>query len=70
MLMSPSIQQMRSYAWLSRHLPKSVVLQVNMNCSDRSSVKCPNLFKAHGSTPGLSQVCFRALWDLLAFRFC
>jgi len=27
MLMSPSIQQMRSYTWLKRHLPKEVVLQ-------------------------------------------
>ena len=27
MLMSPSIQQMRSLAWLRRHLPKEVVLQ-------------------------------------------
>lgn len=27
MLMSPSIQQMRSYQWLRRHLPSSVVLQ-------------------------------------------
>ena len=25
--MSPSIQQMRSLAWLRRHLPKEVVLQ-------------------------------------------
>ena len=29
MLMSPSIQQMRSYTWLKRHLPGSVVLQVS-----------------------------------------
>ena len=28
MLMSPSIQQMRSYTWLKRHLPPTVVLQV------------------------------------------
>jgi len=27
MLMSPSIQQMRSYTWLKRHLPKEVVLE-------------------------------------------
>ena len=27
MLMSPSIQQMRSLSWLRRHLPKEVVLQ-------------------------------------------
>jgi len=27
MLMSPSIQQMRSYTWLKRHLPPTVVLQ-------------------------------------------
>ncbi len=26
--MSPSIQQMRSYTWLKRHLPKEVVLEV------------------------------------------
>jgi glycine cleavage system aminomethyltransferase T len=27
MLMSPSIQQMRSYTWLKRHLPPTVALQ-------------------------------------------
>ena len=30
MLMSPSIQQMRSYTWLKRHLPKEVVLEVQV----------------------------------------
>jgi hypothetical protein len=29
LLMSPSIQQMRSYTWLKRHLPKEVVLEVS-----------------------------------------
>ncbi len=35
--MSPSIQQMRSYTWLKRHLPKEVVLEVRGTFSIRES---------------------------------
>ena len=42
LLMSPSIQQMRSYTWLKRHLPKEVVLEVSIILIPSTSVGDPD----------------------------